>query len=251
MFAFKKLLTPFVVPPGIFVVLLLAWGAYRSVAGKRKSGLSAILLGLALWAASIGPVSDFLMASLESNFPVPRKVEGDVIVLLGGGVIDGVPDFSGTGAPSDNMYPRIVTAVRLQKRLGLPVIVSGGKIDAEATPEAVIVGRFLADLGVAESKIILEDRSRDTYENAVFTKAVCDRRAFRQPILLTSAYHMGRSVAAFRKAGLDVTPYPTNFYSLGHPPYTFWSCLPSPESLKLASAALHEHLGAVFYRLFY
>lgn len=94
-------------------------------------------------------------------------------------MIEGVPDLSGEGVPASQAYPRIVTAVRLHRRLGLPVIVSGGRIRAEDTPEAVIVKRFLVDLGVAESQVILEERSRDTHENAVFTKAVCEREGFR------------------------------------------------------------------------
>lgn len=251
MFAIKKLLPPFLIPPGIFVLLLIAWGVYRSLAGKWKSGLGTIFLGLALWAVSIGPVSNLLMATLEAQHPIPEKVEGDVIVLLGGGVIEGVPDLSGNGVPEGQMYPRIVTAVRLQRRTGLPMIVSGGKIREDETPEAVIVKRFLVDLGVEESQIIQEDRSRDTYENAVFTKEVCDRRGFRRPILLTSAYHLGRSVETFRRAGLNVTPYPSNFYSLGHRPYTFRSFLPSANSLVVSSSALHEYLGLVFYRAWY
>ena len=251
MFAFKKLLTPFVIPPGIFVVVLVAWGAFRWIVRKRKDGLGVVFLGLALWAASSGPVADFLMARLESQWAMPREVAGDVIVLLGGGVLDGVPDLSGRGVPSGEMYPRIVTAVRLQRKLDLPVIVSGGRLREEDAPEALIVKRFLVDLGVAESRVIMEERSRDTFENAAFTKAICDRMGFTRPILLTSAYHMGRSVAAFEKAGLKVTPYPTNFYSLGHPPHTFWSWLPSAYSLGITSAAVHERLGVWAYRVFY
>jgi uncharacterized SAM-binding protein YcdF (DUF218 family) len=62
---------------------------------------------------------------------------------------------------------------------------------------------------------------------------------------------MGRSVAAFKKAGLDVTPYPANFYSLGHLPYTVLSYLPSAYDLMITSAAVHEYLGAVAYRVLY
>jgi uncharacterized SAM-binding protein YcdF (DUF218 family) len=249
LFALKKLLTPFVVPPGVFVLLLIALGTHRLFVRKRRSGLAGIFLGLLLWAACTGPLSNSLMENLESRHPIPKTVEGDVIVLLGGGVIDGVPDLSGSGAPTGHMYPRIVTAVRLQKRLGLPVIVSGGKIREDATPEAVIVKRFLVDLGVEERRIILEDRSRDTFENAAFTREICGRHAFGRPILLTSAHHMTRSVETFRKAGLNVAPFPTNFHSLGHRPHNPWSYLPSADSLWVTSAALHEYLGLLFYRI--
>ena len=251
MFALKKLLTSFLLPPGVFVLVLVAFGAHRVFVRRRKSGLVCIALGAALWAASVSPFSNLLLEKLESHYPIPQQVEGDVIVLLGGGVIDGVPDLSGTGVPTEQMYPRIVTAVRLQRRLDLPLIVSGGRIDEDAAPEAVIVGRFLVDLGVPEGRLILEDRSRDTYENAVYTRAICAERGFRHPILLTSAHHLSRSVDLFRKAGLEVLPFPAYFHSLGHLPYTFLSWLPSAHSLSGTAAAVHEYLGLLFYRAAY
>ena len=87
-----------------------------------------------------------------------------MIILLGGGIIDKVPDLSGFGIPSDDMLGRIVTAVRLQKKLHVPIIVSGGKVYKRGSAEAHIVKRFLVDLGVAESRIIVEDKSRNTFK---------------------------------------------------------------------------------------
>ena len=119
---------------------------------------------------------------------------GDVIILLGGGVYDGVPDFSGIGRPSDRALPRVITAARLQKRLNLPVIVCGGAVFEKFTKEAPILKRFLTDLGVSEEKIILEDRSRDTHENAKFTAEICSKMGYKRPILVTSAFHLKRSI---------------------------------------------------------
>ena len=87
-------------------------------------------------------------------------------MLLGGGVYGGAPDVRGVGFPSEEMLPRIVTAVRLQRRLGVPVVVSGGKVFDHSFAEAPVIGRVLADLGVPPGKVVLEGRSRDTSENA-------------------------------------------------------------------------------------
>jgi len=78
-----------------------------------------------MWALSISPLSDAMIRGLESGYGIPKNIKGDVIILLGRGVCDKAPDLTGLGAPSDMYLTRIVTAVRLQKRLNIPVIVSG------------------------------------------------------------------------------------------------------------------------------
>ncbi|MBI5682342.1 MAG: YdcF family protein [Deltaproteobacteria bacterium] len=248
MFVIKKLLTPFLLPPGIFIPILIFTGLWFLYKRYRTSGITNILLGMFIWFLSISPVSDALFRGLEQNIKIPEDPKGDVIILLGGGVYDGVPDLSGIGAPSEGMQNRILTAARLQKKMGVPIIVSGGSVFGK-TAEAVIGKRFLIDLGIPENQIILEDKSRDTIENAKYSKEICDKLGFKKPMLVTIAYHMPRSIMSFKRAGMDVVPFPSLFKTWDGKRYGWQDYLPG--TFDGTHEALHEYLGLRFYRFAY
>jgi uncharacterized SAM-binding protein YcdF (DUF218 family) len=205
----------------------------------------------ALWGVSISPVSDTLFSGLESQFSIPDNPKGDVIVLLGGGARDMAPDMSGTGAPSGDMLERLVTAVRLQKALGIPVIVSGGSGFSTKAPEAPIVRRFLIDLGVPSQQVIVEDKSRDTIENARYTAKIINDFKLKKPILVTSAYHMQRSVFSFERAKLRVVPFPAGFRTWKPRQYGWEDYFPDADALLDSTIALKEHIGILFYKVAY
>ncbi len=250
MFLLKKIVSPFLLPPGLFIIVLLASGLW--LFSKKKcllAGLVNIVLGASLWLMTILPVSDALVHGLSSDLVLPDHPRGDVIILLGGGMYENVEDLSGQGAPSEETTARIITAVRLQKKLNVPVIVSTGKVYPWEGSEAAIDGRILRDLGVPSSKILLEEKSRDTMENARYSKELCERRNFRRPLLVTSAYHMKRSLLSFQKVHLDVTPVPVNLRKERTRSYVWMDYLPGdPEH---ALQALREYLGLVFYSIAY
>ena len=142
-----------------------------------------------------------------------------------------------------------VSAVRLQKTLNIPIIVSGTEtLEYNGTADH-IVKRFLMDLGVSAKKIILEDKSRDTFENAKFSQEICSRLGFTNPILVTSAYHLKRSTMIFKKVGLEVLPFPAGFKSWQGKKYRWTAYLPG--NFLTASIAIKEYLGIVFYKLAY
>lgn len=249
MFMLKKFLTPFLLPLGLFILLLFVSGAWLVSRKEVKAGLLNIAIGAALWAFSILPVSDALMRGLDSDLRLPAKPEGDVIILLGGGMYSDVTDFSGVGAPSEDMLGRIVTAVRLQKKLSIPVIISTGKVYPWAHSEAPIAQRFLIDLGVPATRILLEEKSRDTMENARFSKELCEKMGFTKPILVTSSFHMKRAVMSFGKVGFRVTPYPSYLDKAKERKYVWLDYL--PVDVKNSFTALREYLGLAFYKIAY
>ena len=159
--------------------------------------------------------------------------------------------MSGTGAPTDVMDERLISAVRLQKRLYIPVIISGGSVYEGMQAEAPVVRRFLIDLGVPAGKIIIEDKSRDTTENARYTAKICEKRGFKRPVLVTSASHMKRSVLSFEKAGVKVTPFPAGYRTWGLREYKWKDYLPTIGSLEDTTVAMHEYLGLLFYKVVY
>ena len=247
MFIFKKILTPFLLPPGIFIICLLFSGGWFLFKKKQKIGIINIVIGCLMWLLSITPISNLMLMGLDSNLHFSDNPEGDVIILLGGGVYDNAPDLSGIGVPYQSVQAGIITAVKLQKKLNVPIIASGGKVFEYKKAEAPITKRFLVDLGISKDQIILEENSRDTFENAEYTKKVCENLGFKSPILITSAYHMKRSVLSFRKAKMEVVPFPAIFPSWRNKQYHWNDYLPG--NFKKVSMAFREYLGIVHYRM--
>lgn len=251
MFALKKILTAFLLPPGIFIVILLFSGLWFLFKKNWKAGIINCLTGIFIWLFSISPVADAMLGGLESDFKIPENPHGDVIILLGGGVYDKVPDLSGVGAPTEEMIGRLVTAVRLQKRLNVPVIVSGGAVFKGRKAEAPIAKRFIVDLGVPANRVIIEDKSRDTIENAKYTVEICKKFGYKKPLLVTSASHMRRAVMSFEKVNMDVIPFPSNFKTWKDKKYIWRDYLPYAYDLKMTYSAMHEYLGSLVYKIAY
>lgn len=248
-FAVQRVITAFLLPPGLFVFLLLAAGLllYRR---RRRAALLLVFLGLLIWLTSIAPVADRIIAPLEQDALArsTQSTDADLIVLLGGGLYDGVPDLTGLGAPSEDMLTRIVCLLRVYRKLDLPVLVAGGAPPEFATPEAVVVGRFLRELGIPAERVLLEDQSRDTLENAVNVAAICKERGFRKPLVVTSAYHARRARLAFARAGLTVTVVPANFRSGVQRHYGWAALLPAAEPIETIWRAGREYIGLTYYR---
>jgi uncharacterized SAM-binding protein YcdF (DUF218 family) len=247
MFIFKKLATPFLLPPGIFIVCLLFSGGWFLFRKKQKIGIFNIVIGCLMWLISITPISSPMLKGLDSNLQFTDNPKGDVIILLGGGIYDNTPDLSGIGVPTQNVQSGIITTFKLHRKLGVPIIVSGGKVFQFNKAEAPIMKRFLMDLGISGDQIILEENSRDTFENAKYTKKICEKLGFKKPILVTSAYHLKRSVISFNKVGLEVTPFPSIFPSWRDKQYHWNDYLPG--NFKQFSMAFREYLGILYYKM--
>lgn len=248
MFVLKKLITSFLLPPGIFIVILFGCGAWHVYRKKFRLGAFLLIFACLMWAVTLTPVSHALMRSLEKSFKLSADIRGDVIILLGGGVNDGAPDFDAVGTLSEEALARLVAAVRLQKKLRIPVIASGGAAyDHIKNSEAKIARRFMIDLGVPSGRIIAEAKSRDTFENAVNSIAICRQHGFQQPILITSAYHMKRALMNFEKAGMNVNPFPANFRTWENRRYGWNDYLPG--EFEDTRIAVKEYLGLIYTRL--
>jgi uncharacterized SAM-binding protein YcdF (DUF218 family) len=249
MLELKKIIPALILPPGIFSIISLALGAVFWRMRNKGWALVAFILGTSLWALSIGPTAEKLMSTLEKDLTIPSRVSGDVILLLGGGIHQGVQDLTGKGTPSNDMAGRIITAVRAQKELKAPIIISGGAVFSGQQPEAPVVRRILIDLGVPDKKVIVEAKSRDTVENARYCRQIIDSHGFKRPVLVTSAYHMKRSLEAFRKAGVKPVALPAQFHSGSGLPPVWVDFLPSAGALHTSCKALREQLGLLFYKL--
>lgn len=242
MYLIKFIYTAVLFPPGLVILgfLVLALWSYRrnrAVAGRI------FILALALYIASTGLVAQAVVHSLEDRYFPPREIAGDVIVVLGGGATLDTPNIDGPGHVSGYAANRLLTAVRLYRKLDVPVIVSGGKVFATTGDEAAITKVIMEGLGVPDSKIITENASLNTTQNAAYCAQILERQGFRRPILVTSAFHMERAVLQFQKAGVKVVPFPTDYLTNAAwkiTPQDFW---PTADALEMLTLGLKEYLG--------
>ena len=244
-----KLLYAWLLPPGLFILALAVVYGFGNKMKKNAGLLPAIIL---IYLLSITAVSDHLIKSLEEVYPQPAVSElqsADAIVMLGGGSCGGVPDFDGEGQVSADAANRLFMALRLHKRLRLPVILSGGQVHSYSGTEAEIEERLLQACGVDGSFLLKDAKSRNTAENALYTRQLCQERGFRKVVLVTSAYHMPRSVLFFRRAGVDVIPYPTDYKTHKEIVLDAFVFTPSAEALRNTAISLKEYLGIVAVKM--
>ena len=242
-----KFIQRLVLPPAGILLLLLS--GFLLIRFRRSLGRLCIAIGfLLLYGLSISPVSSALIAPLERDLrPVNVKgVKADVIVVLGGGT----RDRSWLGLkpePAEESLRRVVAAVTLYKALHIPVLLTGGTDDPAQSQlsDADAMARTALDLGVPEKDIYIENMSRNTLESARAVKGVIKGNRI---VLVTSAFHMKRSVALFKKQGFDVVPAPAGLRS-GQRPFTAFSIIPNAESLNSSSLALAEHLSLGWYSM--
>ena len=241
MFVIKFLYTVFLFPPGLFILILLlfAWWRRRSRALSR----AALLAAAVLYLASIALISGPLVNSLETRHTPPAEVSGDVIIVLGGGVTLDTPNLGGSGHLGGSSANRLLTGLQLHHKLGVPIIISGGQVFATGGVEAEVARRILLSLGVPDDKIIAETASLNTGDNARKTAAILSRRGFARPILVTSAFHMERSVRQFEKAGVAVLPYPTDYQENIVRQFHYTDLWPTPAAAGQLVLALKEYLG--------
>ena len=247
MFVFKKIVTAFLVPPGIFIALLLGAGGFFFVRKDRREGLFLCCLAFLMWLGALPPLRNVLLREIETDVHRPAVLTGDVIVVLGGGIYDRASDLTGRGAPGKTATERILTAARLYRQLKLPIIVTGGRMYGHLNSEADISHRFLLDLGISARHILIEDQSRDTYENARNTRPILEQHGFKHPILITSAFHMPRAVLCFEQNNIKVTPCPSLYRSQPNRTYGWNDFL--PHSYEPVRLAIKEYLGLLYTRL--
>lgn len=249
MFLVKKLLAALFVPPGLFVVLLLI-GAFFT-RKRRAQTVFLLFLAAGVYLASIVPVANFLLSPLESQYAVPGVDDlrtGQAYVVLAGGINDKASDIFGQGTLSSDSTARLVAAYRLYRISRKPIIISGGPAYLSRTPESEIGKRFLVKLGVRNDHIMIETRSRDTQENAIYTKEICAGKGISKIVLVTSAYHLKRAMLLFMPFFHDVTPCPSDIRT-SEDEVRIRDFFPDAESFHTTSIALRERLGILFHKI--
>jgi len=247
LFIISKVLLYLVLPPSSILLLMAA--GFVIVRQKRMVGWGLIVFGfLLLYGLSSGPVINSLIVPLETSYPPlkDKTVHADAIVVLTGGV----SDLSRLGLepePSDLSLERLVKGVMLYRDLRRPLIITGGSgslIHSEIA-EADAMARAAVALGIPKQDIVIENKSRNTLESA---RAVRGLLKGKRIILVTSAFHMKRSVALFKKQGFDVVPSPTGYRALSQP-VSRYSFIPSAAGFSTSAVALSEYISFAWYSM--
>lgn len=237
----KSLLLP---PLSLFVLVALGLWLRRRwpvLGGRVTAGAAVMLVAL-----SMPVVAGALMHALQVHPPVdPARLPAGIgaIIVLGGDSQSDALDYGGDTVGTLTLE-RVRYGAYLHRRTALPLLVTGGVVRPERSPVAHQMQAALSnEFGVPVTWV--EDSSRDTYENARNSQRLLRQHGIEKILLVTHAWHMRRAVAAFRGAGLDVTPAPTRFVT--RPTPLLGDFLPSAGALQKSSFAIHEWLGIVWY----
>ena len=251
MFFYLSKIVAFFIWPSSVVTMLLVAGIGSLVLGRalkwgRRAGLAGVAL---LLACGFGPVGNWLMLPLEERFArgaLPDDVAG--ILILGGFEIGSIGNARGELAlneAAERLTEGILVAL---KRPGAKVAFSGddGTLFRTAGSAANTVRQYLEAVGIARQRIVLESRSRTTYENALYLKEMLKPEPGQRFVLVTSAFHMPRSVGTFRKLGFDVIPWPTDYRTRGMIS-AFLGFPTLPQGLEAVDVAFKEWIGLLGY----
>ena len=235
----------------LLVVATLGKVSPRRVIVVRLLALSLFLM---LYAFGTPLVAHVLIAPLEEQYPPfdqsLRREFGSIIVLAGAVMEKGsLRPYHELAASSAE---RTVCGADLYARgYAKTVILSGGDASAfsQGPQVAMEMKRLAMRLGIPEQAIVIENRSRTTYENAVETKRLIGAKP---ALLVTSASHLPRAAALFRRQGIEVTPVPCGYLAKDRAdePWTFnlFDLLPNVTALEISTNAIQEHVGIAVYR---
>jgi uncharacterized SAM-binding protein YcdF (DUF218 family) len=260
MFAFLSKFLPLLVYPLGLACLLILISFFLS--GKKKWKTTVLIFSVAiLWLGGNRWISASLARSLEWRYiPSGDLPAADVIVVLGGGTEPGL--FPRPMAEVNSAGDRVLYAARLYHNGKAPhLLLSGGYdsiLETRPASPALEMSQILELTGVPPEALWLEEKSTNTYENALYCAQILQEKGINRIILVTSALHMPRALALFEHQGLEVIPAPADFaitqqewQNLLHPnlPTLLINLIPNASSLGQTTNALKEYIGIEVYRL--
>jgi uncharacterized SAM-binding protein YcdF (DUF218 family) len=251
-FPLSKILGFFAIPSNLVISIgllgLLLLPTRFARAGRALAFASLIVLAI----FGLSPVGNALMIPLEDRFPRWDAARGapDGIIVLGGAIS---PDVSAARdeVALNEAAERLTVAAELARRHpAVRIVFSGGSgaLIYDEGAEAPFALRLLEDLGIPRARILLEDRSRNTVENAIFSKALIQPKPGERWVLVTSAHHLPRAIGVFRKMGFPVEPYPVDWRTRGAAdalrPFATLG-----DGLRRSDTAVREWVGLAVYWL--
>jgi uncharacterized SAM-binding protein YcdF (DUF218 family) len=249
-YVLSKLFWAIVQPLNLIVILVLLWALLLRL-GERRISVRVLQAALGLLVTiTVLPIGQLLLIPLENRFPHPDSLPEQVagIIVLGGAIDTDVSAAHGIVALNNNAA-RMTEALALARRYpSAKLLFTGGSADIVGPKvlEAVYAKRFFLAQGLAPERLLIEDRSRNTWENASNSLSVVQPKPEENWLLVTSAYHMPRSVGIFRRVGWHVIPDPVDYRTEGKARIRSFALITRLEELNIA---LKEWTGLVAYSL--
>ena len=247
MFALSKI-AQFLLSPGHVLVAVLVIGAVLLVWPRtQRLGTVALVVSTVLLATiAVIPVGAWFLTPLEERFPPPDPMPTEIagIIVLGGGQDARVTFDRGRATVNDAAERMIEVAGLMRRYPGVQVIFTGG-LGVPGMTEADVARKVFALMGADVGQILFEDSARNTYENALATYELVGPEPASTWLLVTSAIHMPRSMAVFRKAGWPVMAYPVDYRTGRSWTEARWFSLAG--HLGELDVAVHEYVGLIVY----
>jgi uncharacterized SAM-binding protein YcdF (DUF218 family) len=257
MFLFKKIVASFFLPIPLIILVSFLGLSLIIFTKRQRAGKIMISVGLCtLFLLSCDPISSIFLKSLEHQYSPYRSmlsVEDAVIeqqypvkyvVVLAGGIISD-PTIPVTSQLTDTTLIRLIEGLRIyRENPGSRLILSGGS-GSMFYYESNAMADVAKAVGIDENDIITETDSRDTKDQAHFIKLIVNNDPF---VLVTSASHMPRSMAMFKKLGMEPIPAPAGCM-VGRKKLSLRSFFPSATALRKSELAFHEYLGILWAKL--
>ena len=251
-YVISNILQLWLFPPGINIF----FGLIGLCLWKKHKKFSRQLIGFSfalLWFLSMPCVAQMMIDHLQNQY-APLKVNNigridtkhAAIVILGGGVVKNC-EFDHPYCGSSSTIDRALYGAYLYKKLHLPILVSGGSSFRIPTTVSEVMKEFMqSSLGVPVS---FEDRDANTTkEEGLVISDILVKHNITTIYLVTDAWHMPRSIYAFRNSNLKVIPAPTRYISFSFARFPM-NIFPSASALKASVVALHEYVGFYYYKI--
>ncbi len=247
-FLLSKVLTLFFYPFTVVIIISII-NSFLIKGIKNKVLLLTPILLLSFF--STFPVSQFLIRSLELEYPPQDKnklVKYDAIVVLGGAIniLSYYRDIVEMGSSSERMTESVIL---YNHKISDTILFTGGSgvLFQQDMNEAFYAKKFFKEFDVPEKDLLFDDKSKNTYENALFSKEILNNYRKNNILLITSAFHMKRATGVFEKQGFIVKAYPTDYKSLMDT-LNWDTFIPSPSYLEISTIALKEWVGILVYK---
>ncbi|HEU0230503.1 MAG TPA: YdcF family protein [Burkholderiaceae bacterium] len=248
---FSSFLTSLIIPLNLCITCLVI-GTVCFIARRRKTGFIIAMAGIG-WAVfwSLPASSLWAGGRLEQMYPhmLPAQLpKAQAIVVLGGNTANNRQNWF-EPYDKDTAWPRIDTAALLYRAGRAPTIILSGAALEGKVSEAQAMAHALEKQGIPELALIMETHSYTTHQNGTFTAAKLRALHIKRILLVTSALHMPRAMAVFRKLGVSAiaAPAPRQIYVPGQPGFAFW--LPDMRSLDASRSIIKEYVGLLVYWL--
>lgn len=250
MLLFKKMVAPFFLPLSLCLEIYLFGLFLLWFTSREKLGRAIITFGVIFFTIlSYNYIPSALIRSLEYKYEPLRQARDlqDVkwVVVLGGGHTSDskLPSLSQLSRSS---LARLMEGIRIHKMLRDSKIVLSGGSAFDPVPNAIVMSEVALEMGVNRQDLLLETLSRDTKDEARFIREIIGNEKF---ILVTSAFHMPRSIALFRKLGMEPIPAPTDYWAKESQRINPGMFFPNADGLRKAEMAFHEYLGLAWSKI--